>query len=235
LTKHISLEELYRRTITFPGPDIPLSGLLTALDTVEEELAHAHDQATIRLRARFKRETDYLHPDDRELDVYELEVTTNQILPRVFRGGFLLTLWSVFETVAKRMAEYACNTRGLPTVQPQFRQPHFLKSLQKVFTETLGIVAFPDAAEYDELDTLRQIRNALIHHNGNINALPGSMRNLSPEGYAGLGFSIYTDLHETFFVPDAVFLARSLTLVRGYLTSLSERVYVSVHPQPLGD
>ena len=215
MTEHISLEEMYRRTITFPGPAIPLSGLLIALDTVEEELVHARDQVTIRLRARHERETDYLHPDDRELDVYELEVKTNQIFPRVFRGGFLLTLWSVFETVAKRMAEYACNTRGFPTVQPQFRKPHILKSLQTVFTETLGIVAFPDAAEYDELDTLRQIRNALIHHNGSVNALPDSMHNLSPEGYASLGLSIYTDLHETFFVPDAAFLARSLTLVRG--------------------
>ncbi|MBI4191534.1 MAG: hypothetical protein HY525_13475 [Betaproteobacteria bacterium] len=235
MTDHISLEELYRQTVTFPGPAIPLSGLLAALDTVEEELAHARDQAAVRLRARHQREAEFRHPEDLELDAYELEVTTNQILPRVFRGGFLLTLWSVFETVAKRMAEYVSTTRGLPTMQPQFRQPHFLKSLQKVYTESLGIVAFPDATEYGEIDTLRQVRNALIHHNGNVSALPDSMRNLSQEDLANLGLNVYSDLHETFFVPDAPFLTRSLSLVHGYLTSLSDRAYASAHPVPLVD
>lgn len=234
MTERNSLQELYRQTVTFPGPGMPLAALQTALDAIEEELSHARDQATVRLRARHKREGDELHPDDRELDQYELEVTINQVLPRVFRGGFLLAMWSVLETVAKRMAEYVCGTRGLPTVQREFRHGNFLKSLNRVYTG-LGIISFPDQMDYEQLDQLRQIRNALIHYNGSVAGLPDSMRTLPPEGYADLGLTVYGDLHEEFFVPNAEFLTRNLALVRSYLTSLSERAYVSAHPHPLTD
>lgn len=220
MSERISLEELYRQSITFPGPTMHLRALRTALDVVEEELAHACDQATVRLHARHKRDEEFLHPHDRELDLYELEVTITQVFPRVFRGGFLLTLWSVFETVAKRMAVYACQTRGLPPVEPLFRKKNkdgFLQLLKHIYRERLEIDAFPDADEYGQLDQLRHIRNALIHHNGNIAELRGVLKGLTLADYAKLGLSVYENFHEKFFVPEAEFLVRNFSLVESYL------------------
>lgn len=235
MAERVSLEELYRQTVTFPGPNAHLAGLHAALDVIEEELAHACDQATIRLRARHKREADSLHSDDRDLDLYELKITVEQILPRVFRGGFVLTLWSVFEVIAKRMAEYACRERGMPTVQSEFQYGNFLSCLEKVYTKILAVAAFPDGAVRAQLEQLSQIRNALIHHNGSVASLPKSMRDSGAEGYATLGLRTYTDRNEEYVVPTAAFLTRNLELVKTYLTSLSERVYAATHPKPLDD
>lgn len=231
MSEHMSLEEIYRHSVTFPGPHMPLFGLRTALKAVEEELAHASDQATVRLQVRHNQRANCIHPDDRDLDLHELEVTVRHTLPRVFRGGFVLTLWSVFEVVAKRMAEYVCRERRLPTVQSKFRH-NFLVSLDKVYAD-LTIVAFPDPAIREQLDQLRHIRNALIHRNGSVAALPESMRVRAPDSYATLGLQTYEDLHDEFFVPTADFLTRNFSLVEMYLTTLSERVYAAVHPMPI--
>lgn len=231
----MSLNELYRRAVTFPGPDVPLAGLKTALEAVEEELTHACDQATVRLRAKHKREGESLHPEDRDQDLYELEVTVDQILPRVFRGGYILTLWSVFEVVVKRMAQYVFRERGLFSEQNEFKCGNFIKAMEKVYTHKLGIPAFPDAAQHKQLDLLRQLRNVLIHHNGSVVALPEALRAPDSEGFAALGLKKYTDLHEEFVIPTADFLTHSFDLAQTYLVPLSERVYAAVHPKPLED
>jgi len=114
-----ALDDLVRHAVTFPGSSIPMAGLCTALATVETQLKHARDQITLRLRARHERAADTLHPDDRELDLYELEVTVKQILPRVFRRGFVLTLWSTFEVVSMRMAKHAAIQKGLEIAKSQ--------------------------------------------------------------------------------------------------------------------
>ena len=233
MTENISLEELYRNSVKFPGPSVPLTGLHTALEAVEQELEHARDQARIRLHARHKRDAESLHPEEKDLDLYQLEVTVEQILPRVFRGGFALTLWSVFEVVSKQMAEYVCRERGRPSVQPAFRYGNFLKNLKIVYEQDLGIVAFPDPAVRDQLNQLCQVRNTLIHHNGSLISLQASLRLSETDSYAALGLQTYADLHEEFVIPNADFLSRNLAVVHEYLTALSERAYSAVHSTPL--
>jgi hypothetical protein len=232
---HISFEELYRRTITFPGPSSAMAGLSVALETIEEELAHAADQARVRQYARHQNEIAYLHPEDIEDDEYALKVTVEQVLPRVFRGGFLLMLWSVFEVAVKRMAEYACRQQNLPSLTSSFNRGNFLENIEKAYANNLGVTAFPDSLVREKLDLLRHVRNALIHHNGSVAALRKSLAHRNSAGYAALDLQTYSDLHEEFFVPNAAYLTESFVLVKGYLTLLSERVYESVHPLPAKD
>ncbi|MCE9569598.1 MAG: hypothetical protein K8R10_06245 [Rhodocyclales bacterium] len=232
---HISFEELYRKAITFPGPNAAMAGLSVALETIEDELAHAGEQARVRLRARHQREIAYLHPEDREDDEYALKVTVEQVLPRVFRGGFILMLWSVFEVAVKRMAEYACRERNLPSLASSFKHGNFLDAVDRAYTKNLGVVAFPDSLVREKLDLLRHVRNALIHHNGSVAALPESLGAQNAAGYAALGLQTYTDLHDEFFVPHAAYLTENFAVVENYLALLSERVYASVHPVPAKD
>ena len=91
-----SLEELYRRAVTFPGAGVAVAALQTALDHREEELQRSADQIRVRLHAKHTKLGDELHPEDKEQDEYDLDRTVNVLLPRVVRGGFVLTLWSTF-------------------------------------------------------------------------------------------------------------------------------------------
>jgi hypothetical protein len=228
-----ALDDLVRRAVTFPGSSIPMAGLRTALATVEAQLKHARDQITLRLCARHERAADTLHPDDRELDLYELEVTVKQIVPRVFRGGFVLTLWSTFEVVSMRMAKYAAIQKGLEIAKSQWKQKpgeSFLHVLDRVYSIKLGIPAFSHVAEREQLDQLRELRIAMMHYNGSVEGLPESMRAGDATGYALLGLDHYTDLREEFVIPNAEFLARHFASVEKYLSSLSDRVYASCHP-----
>lgn len=237
MTDDDPFEDLSRHAVKFPGPTIPLAGLRTALVVVEEELEHARAQAAVRLSARHKRDAD-LHPEDRDLDLYELQVTVDQILPRVFRGGFVLTLWSVFEVVSMRMAEYVGVETGDVIAPSQWKQKkgkNFLDVLERVYSKKFGIQVFPDALERNQLDELREVRNALIHYNGNIKGLPDSIRAGGPEGYAGQGLDYYTDLHEEFVIPNADFLRRNLALVDNILSSLDDRAYATAHPTAVKD
>jgi hypothetical protein len=238
MAEYTSLEDIYRQAVIFPGPAIPLGAMRTALLAVERELAHARDQAAVQLRARHERDVKTLHPEDRDLDLYEHKVAVEQILPRVFRGGFVLILWSVFEVVSKRMAEYVCVQRGLPSSKSQWAPKggeSFLSVLERVYSQKLGILAFSDTIARGQLDQLREIRNALVHHNGSVAALPESIRVAGPEGFARLGLDHFNELHEEFVVPNADFLSRNFALVQTHLTSLYERAYAAAYPTALED
>ena len=205
---------------------------------VEDELAHARAQATVRLTARHKRDADTLHPEDRDLDLYELKVTVEQTLPRVFRGGFVLTLWSIFDVVTTRMAEYAALQRGDPIAPSQWKQEKgetFLDVLERVYAKKLGIAAFPDPEERGGLDRLRKIRTVLIHHNGSVAALEKLNQLGGPQDYAALGLDRHSGSHEEFVIPNADFLNRNFALVETHLSSLSERAYTAAHPTALED
>jgi hypothetical protein len=222
---------LYREAVSFPGPSVPLAALHTALLSVETELAHARDQATVQLRARHNRLADTLDPDDREYGLYELKVTVEQTLPRVFRGGYVLTLWSAFEVISKRMAEYVGAEQRTLVTSSQWRKKDretFLDILERVY-KRLGIPAFPEEQVRKELDLLREIRNALIHQNGNVAGLPKSIRDNAPAAYAEIGLDHFTELHEEFVIPNAEFLKRNFALVQTHLSALAIRAYEAAH------
>jgi hypothetical protein len=135
------------------------------------------------------------------------------------------------------MANYVANQRNGVIAQSQWKHKGqtFLDVLAKVYSKHLGIQPFPDPVYREKLNQLRELRNALIHHNGSVNGLPHSMRAASPNGYAAFGLDHYTDLHDEFVIPNAEYLSRNLDLVETYLSFLSEKAYASAHPTDMKD
>jgi hypothetical protein len=230
-----SLEELYRRAVVFPGADVAVSDLRNALSHLEEEIERATDQIAVRLRARHARLKDELHPEDKEYEEYDLDRTVNVLLPKIVRGGFLLTMWSVFEVAARDLAEYAYREKGLSQNRDPFRYGDLLDNLDSVFTHGLGVPAFPDPVIRQRIDELRKVRHALIHHDGKVDELPASLRRSTKDEYSAIGLYLYEDRRHQYFVPEAPFVRQALDLVTQYLLELSERVYKAVHPTPLKD
>jgi len=230
-----SLEELFRHAVTFPGAGVAIAALQTALGHLEEELERSADQIALRLRARHAQFRDELHPEDKEDQEYDLDRTVNVLLPRVVRGGFVLTLWSTFEVAALDLAQYAYRESGKALDADPFRNGSFLKNLDNVFTKGLGVPAFPDSTIRQRLDELRLFRNALIHHGGKIAKLPPTLQRATPDEYAAIGLHFYKEMRHQCVVPRAAFTRRALDLVSEYILSLSERVYGAIHPVPLAD
>jgi hypothetical protein len=231
-----SLEELFRQAVTFPGAGVAVSRLQVALSHLEEEIERAADQITVRLRAGHARLKDKLHPEDKEYEEYDLDHTVNVLLPKIIRGGFLLTMWSVFEVAARDLAEYAYREKGLPRDKGDpFRYGDLLDNIENVFTRDLGVPAFPDLLIRERIDELRKFRHVLIHHDGKVLELPPSLRRNTEHDYSAIGLHFYEDMRHQYVVPKAEFVRAALDLVSEYLLKLSERVYHAVHPTPLKD
>ena len=228
-----SLEEIFRNAVTFPGAGVAVSALQTALGHLEEELERSAAQISVRLSAKHSSLGEELHPEDKEQDEYELDRTVNVLLPRVVRGGFVLTLWSTFETAALDLAQYAARELHIAIPIDPFKHGSFLVNLDKVFTKTLKIAAFPDPAEHDRLDELRLFRHTLIHHGGKVVNLPVTLQRSNSQEYASIGLYLYEDMRHSYVVPDADFTRRRLELVSEYLLALSRRLYEAIHPVPL--
>jgi transposase len=87
---HFSLEEHFRRNITFPEPYLRMVGLEAARIAVEEQLDHLKGQRAVRLYARLEREAHTMASDDIECEIEGLKETVEELFPKVFRSGFVI-------------------------------------------------------------------------------------------------------------------------------------------------
>lgn len=228
-------DQFLHRAVTFPGPSTRLAGLEISLKAVEEQLVHTRAQYEVRLKAKLKRDAKFLHPDDVDMERYDFEWTVDELLPKVFRGGFVISLWSVFEACVKDMAEYTRRIRNIPFGLQDLRAGDFLNQMDKFFEGAVGLKAFPDRHIRKQIEELRGFRNALAHHDGNTEELPTSLRGKDQYHYEVLGLQVYRDLHHEYAVPNAEYARRSLTDVHTYLESLASRLYAKLHPENVQD
>jgi hypothetical protein len=230
-----TIEQLFHRALTFPGPSSRLAGLEIALKTVEEQLVHTRAQQEVRLKAKLKRHGKSMHPEDIEMEEYDLAKTVDEILPKVFRGGFVISMWSVFEACVKDMAEYTRRQRKIPFGLQDLRAGDFLGQTEKFFEGALGLKAFPDKSMRRKIEELRGLRNALAHHDGSTNELPKSLRGRDATHYEVLGLQVYRDLHHEYAIPNAEYARQALAAVHAYLECLATRVYANLHPENVQD
>ena len=169
------LAELYRRAVTFPGPSLRIAGLQRALEATEEQLRIVKAQYEVRLTAKLKREARSMHPDDIEDEQHVVSRLVDDLLPKISRGGFVVSLWSVFEACVKDLAEYTKNERNLPFGLQDLRAGDFLEQTDKFFDRVLGLAALPDKSIRKSLEELKGFRNALAHHGGNTKEIPKSL------------------------------------------------------------
>ncbi len=173
--------------------------------------------------------------DDIEYELHELKRTVEELFPKVFRGGFVVSLWSVFEACVKDLAEYTRREKNLPFGLQELRAGDFLEQMELFFARVLGVDAFPDNAVRTKLVEIKGLRNALAHHDGNTTELPKSLRCKDDAEYRKKGFHVYSDLHHHYVIPSAEYAEQSLQIIQIYLERLAHQVYEAVHPIPLED
>ena len=235
MSRTFSLAELDRRHLQYPGPSLRMAGLDAARLAIEEQLDHLKGQRSIRLYARLKKEAHEMAPDDVEYEVDQLKNTVEELFPKVFRGGFIISLWSVFEACTKDISEYVRREKGIPFGLQELRAGDFLEQTDKFFDRVLAVKAFPDKSVRTKLEALRGFRNALVHHDGATEELPKALRSKTAAEYRSKGLLVYRDLHHQYAVPTAEYAEEALKTVHAFLEQFAETVYVALHPIALED
>lgn len=232
---HVSLEELFRQSVTFPGPSLRMAGLQEVREAIEEQLVHIKGQHAICLYARLKREARMMADEDIEYEQHQLKNLVDELFPKVLRGGFIVSLWSVFEACVKDLAEYTRREKKLPFGFQDLRAGDFLEQMDLFFSRTLSLIVFPDKDLRARLKEIKGFRNALAHHDGSVGELPKSLYCKSESDYKSKGLYVYKDLHHSYAVPSAEYAKESLDSVKKFLEHFSHQVYDALHPIPLED
>ena len=230
-----SLAELYRRSVEYPGPSLRIAGLDAARTAIEDQLVNLKGQSAVRLYARLKKEAHAMATDDVKYEVDQLKNTVEELFPKVFRGGFIISLWSVFEACIKDIAEYVRRKKNIPFGLQDLRAGDFIEQTDKFFYRLLEVKAFPVKSVRTKLEELKGFRNALVHHDGSTEELPRALRSKTEVEYRSKGLLVYNDLHHQYAVPTAEYAEEAFKAVRTFLEQFAETVYVAIHPVALED
>jgi hypothetical protein len=220
-------EKEIEQVLAFPGVGVQLAVLEKLRTAIEGQLEAARTgqlQEFLRRRAV----TDQ-HPDDTDLEAFGVESMHVHYLPKAFRGGFLLMLWAAMESAIKAIANYAATRVGQPLDHKHFSRALFGPAAQALETR-VGVKLFADEATREGLELLRHVRNALIHHDGNVDALPAKLRKLSGPRLQQLGLGVERDLHRQSLVPTEAFVEHQVRLVSNFLRRLDSAVFAALHP-----
>ncbi|WHZ13025.1 MAG: hypothetical protein OJF60_003466 [Burkholderiaceae bacterium] len=212
-----------------------MAGLGAARTAIEDQLDHLKGQRAVRLYAHLKKEAHAMTPEDVEYEVYQLKNTVDELFPKVFRGGFIISLWSVFEACIKDLAEYVRRQKDIPFSLQDLRAGDFLEQTDKFFFRILALKAFPEKFVRTKLEELKSFRNALVHHDGATEELPMTLRSKTEMEYRRKGLLVYSDLHHQYAVPTAEYAEEAFNVVRTFLEKFAETVYIAIHPVALED
>lgn len=227
----MDIDRFVHKLIRYPGPQSRLAGLDVALQSIEELLTHARDQNLVRLEARLKQYGHVMHPEDAEDEIYDVERINDQLLPKVLLGGFVIMLWSAFESCVKDLAEYTRKEKQGVFGLEEIRGGDFLDQMEKFFKRMSGITVFPKRETRKQLEEIKSFRNALVHSDGNTKHLPKSLKAKNAAEYIKHNLLLYSDLHHQYVVPNVEFARCRLTLINEFLVDFAERLFKELHPQ----
>ena len=134
--------------------------------------------------------------------------------PRILRNPFLVSLFSLYESAVRQIAERIREEEGVE--EPMSRSGGFLKNARRYYEEILDFKLSKSCKHWRRLVLLSHLRNALAHTNGNIETIhPDRLTHLLKQ----------PGIHEEggFIVVSKVFTEQTVKLVREDLADLLER------------
>lgn len=226
------LDHLLIESMFFQGLNARLASLPLLQRVVERQLNIAHQQEIAELRHKHAHKNNILHPDDRAFDLLDLEQLVTHLLPKLFRGGFILTLWSVLERCMKDISIRAGEYIGRPIRQKLFRREPFFKAAEEALKSTVGLSAFPDCDQKAKLEFLMSVRHTLIHHDGRIAEAPPNLALLDKATLEKRGLQLEREHEITYIVPSETFVFTNTSLVVQYVQSTADRVFDALVQPP---
>ena len=166
--------------------------------------------------------------EDRDIAISEYTRLIDCLLPRFFRGAFLMALYAVYESAVTEIARLI--QKGQPRLESfdefKKRTRHFkvkggfLGKAKKYYKDILRFDLYADEKEWCQIKKLLELRNAFAHTNGRLEMLNKKSReNLERWERQHVGIST----HGGFIVCDSIIVEKIFDVVRKSLEDLLSR------------
>ena len=194
-----------------------LDTLTVYLELIEEQVVQARTKAKEALDAKIvemKQFPEHYDQSSWDLSHDEYHSLVEVTYPRILRNPFLVSLFSLYESSVRQIAERIREEKGVE--QAMSRSGGFLKNARRYYEEILDFKLSKSCKHWRRLVLLSNPRNALAHTNGNIETI-------QPERLARL--LKQPGIHDEggFIVVSKVFLEQTVKLVREDLADLLAR------------
>ncbi len=141
------------------------------------------------------------------------------ILPRLFRGPFMVSLWAVYESTVTEIASHIKRNRGLALGLEDIKGYDFLSRAKKYYEHILNFTLCSDQT-WERLRMLSVLRNSVAHGNGRFEMLRSNYQEkIKNWARQGDGISIRSE----YLVVSGPFLRDTLSVVKNSLEDLIER------------
>jgi hypothetical protein len=192
------------------------------LDLVDQQMIQMEKDEHEKLKAYIKSEK--LTPDDPEWHFahQEYDHRFDFLLPRIFRGPFIVALYAVYETSVIEIARLIQKTKG-HTIALNDLRGTFLKRSKKYYYNILQFELYKSEESWGRINMLAELRHALAHANGRIEMLRDEQqKNIKKIENLGIGVEDFNG----FIVFSGDFVKETFELVRSSLEDLVERYKV---------
>ena len=193
---------------------LELSILKEQLRLIEEQI----EQGSQKAESELVTHRLALPPDDEDewfllaqLRDFQIEV----VLPRILRGPFLVTLFSVYESSVTEVAGLIQEKQGM-RISLDDLKGDLLKRAKKYYKDVLNFKLYASNVNWTRLKKLSLLRNAIAHSNGRMNMISARTGEtiLGIEGVNG---------ESGYVIVDGALLRKAFALVNDELEDLMAR------------
>jgi len=199
---------------------LEMSALEDHLELIENQIATLGRLERIALDDFIK--SQHPSPDgfERAEAYYGYYHKVDALLPRLFRGPFIVSLYAAYETAVTEIARLIQETLAHPLSLNDIRAGTFLERASKYYRHVLNFELCRDNIGWQYITMLSAFRNAIAHTNGRWDMLNDSTKHRIEQWKkerAGV------EIVEGYIVVDSAFLKKTFGHVRDALTDLIDR------------
>lgn len=189
------------------------------LNLIEGQIEEFQRKERLRLDTYIR--TEKLSPYEPEwhMAIQEYDERIELLLPRFFRGPFLVTLYAVYESAVTEVAQLV--QQSLPQgISIKDRKGDFLKRAKEYYKDIPNFDLYTEDKEWQEIDMLAELRNSFAHVNGRLEMLnEKSKKKIKHWAKQKKGITTYSG----YIVCDAKIVAEIFQNVRNSLKNLLDR------------
>jgi hypothetical protein len=199
---------------------LELHALEEFLATMEKQIDHIAASEKLSLEAAIRNQN--ITPDDAEwqFEHQDYDHRVEFLLPRFFRGPFLVSLYAVYEASVTEIARLLQKGQGRAISIDDLRGADFLNRAMKYYRHILNFELCTDNSAWQQIQMLSEIRNAIAHTNGRIEILQESAKKRILDWEKK---RIGIDTNWGYIVVDRAFVERTFSKVQSSLNDLVQR------------